>query len=398
MRYDVLIAGAGPAGLSAAYTAAAAGARVAVLEKSKEIGYPIHTSGGSWIDDLKKLNIPERFMHPIKQGIFLSQNSKAVFEYEKAPSCILDVRGLYQYLAETASKAGAKIFVNTTVKSPVMTAGKISGLKARRQGREILLHAPLVIDASGYSCVLTRSLNLSQGFQRVGVGAEYDLFAPNWPQDSVAFLLGSTFAPSGYAWVFPHGNQRVCLGVGIIRPDTHEDPQKYLEAILSRSHLFDGTLSDVSRIEYHTGIIPSESHLKHTASDGILIVGDAGGLISTLLGEGIRFAIDIGRMAGVVAGQAYLEKRCDRKFLLQFEQQWKKKYLRLFQVGLLVNKRIAATSDAQWDRRLSLLSKLKPELLPILLKGELNTKNILKIMSSHPDFLRTTILHKLKAR
>ena len=57
-RYDVLVVGGGPAGLSAAEAAAKAGARVAVLERRKEIGYPVHTSGGSWISDMRAIGIP----------------------------------------------------------------------------------------------------------------------------------------------------------------------------------------------------------------------------------------------------------------------------------------------------------------------------------------------------
>ena len=46
---EVLIVGGGPAGLAAAEAAAQGGAKTVVLERQKEIGYPIHTSGGSWI-------------------------------------------------------------------------------------------------------------------------------------------------------------------------------------------------------------------------------------------------------------------------------------------------------------------------------------------------------------
>ncbi|MFQ5752710.1 MAG: NAD(P)/FAD-dependent oxidoreductase, partial [bacterium] len=128
MMYDLLVIGAGPAGLSAAYTAAKSGIKVAVLEKSKEIGYPIHTSGGSWIDELKQLDIPERFMNPIREGLFISPGEKTEFRYSVPPGCILDVRGLYQYLAELASAEGAEIFVNTAVIAPRFEAKKISGV------------------------------------------------------------------------------------------------------------------------------------------------------------------------------------------------------------------------------------------------------------------------------
>ncbi|HKT36974.1 MAG TPA: FAD-dependent oxidoreductase, partial [Ktedonobacterales bacterium] len=71
---DVLVVGGGPAGLSAAEAAAKGGATVAVLERQKEIGYPVHTSGGSWIADMQALGIPSDLYHPIKHVTFLSPN------------------------------------------------------------------------------------------------------------------------------------------------------------------------------------------------------------------------------------------------------------------------------------------------------------------------------------
>ncbi|NIR49373.1 NAD(P)/FAD-dependent oxidoreductase [candidate division KSB1 bacterium] len=398
MNFDLVIAGAGPAGLSAACAAAKTGVRVAVIEKSKEIGYPIHTSGGSWIDELRKLHVPEAFMHPIREGVFISPNRKVTFKYVEPPSCILDVRGLYQYLAELASAAGAEIFVNTTVLNPVFEEDRIAGLQARRLGHTLRVQAPLVIDATGCAGMIARRLGLSKGFRRLGVGAEYDLFAPHWPEDRVAFLFGSLYAPSGYGWVFPHGHQRVRLGVGVIHPDTSEDPQMLLEKILSKADIFNGALSKVSRIEYHRGIIPSETFLQRTVSDGVMVVGDAGGLVSTLLGEGIRFAIDIGRMAGGVAAEAISRKRFDEDFLRKFERVWKKKYKQVFKAGEYINHRIARYRDEQWDHRLETLSKLPPELLPVILKGEFTRKNVMKILRANPVFLRKAALSAFKSK
>lgn len=391
-NYDVIVVGAGPAGLSSAFIAAQAGAKVAVLEKSKEIGYPIHTSGGSWIDELKNLDIPDRFMHPIREGLFISTGARAVFKFDDSPSCILDVRGLYQYLAELASHHGAEIFVNTTVTEPHFQQRRMAGVKARSLGREVSFHAPVVIDASGAAAVIARKAGLSAGFKRVGVGAEYDLYAPDWPSERVAFLLGSQFAPAGYGWIFPRGNQRVRLGVGLIHPETSADPKHYLESILSNQQLFDGALARVSRIEYHAGIIPSESFLKKTVSDGLMVVGDAGGLISTLLGEGIRFAIAIGRLAGGVAGEAVSSQRFDKKFLGKFEQMWRKQYRRIFEIGSLINRRISRYNDSQWDRAVRTLADLQPQMLVSLLKGDFRAINLLRVLKSNPALLRRALL------
>ena len=57
-KVDVLIVGGGPAGLAAAESASSRGVSALVLERQNEIGYPVHTSGGSWLQDMKALDIP----------------------------------------------------------------------------------------------------------------------------------------------------------------------------------------------------------------------------------------------------------------------------------------------------------------------------------------------------
>jgi len=64
---DVLIVGGGPAGLAAAEAAANRGASVLVLERQNEIGYPVHTSGGSWVSDMQALGIPQHLYHPVSK-------------------------------------------------------------------------------------------------------------------------------------------------------------------------------------------------------------------------------------------------------------------------------------------------------------------------------------------
>ncbi|MFQ5674401.1 MAG: NAD(P)/FAD-dependent oxidoreductase [bacterium] len=397
VEYDVLVVGAGPAGLSAGFAAARSGARVAIFEKSKEIGCPIHTSGGSWIEELNQLGIPDRFMHPISEGIFISPNARAVFEYQYPPSCVVDVRGLYQYLAEIASAEGAEIFVNSNVVDLDCRDDRISGLMVRQRASECLYRSSLVIDASGTSGLIARKVGLSRGFSTMGVGAEYDLYAPKWPENRVAFMFGRQVAPSGYAWIFPHRENRIRLGVGVVSADEKTDPRVYLDRILDTGAFFREELAKVSQIEYHTGIIPSEIHLHETTADGLLVVGDAAGLVSTLLGEGIRYAIDIGRIAGNVAGEAVAAHRFDKKFLKRYERRWKKKYSRAFNFGVFANKRLRQYTDSQWDQKVRLLSELTPEFIPPILKGDFTLNFAMRLAVHHPGLLRTGGLSFLKS-
>src|SRR5258708_35773540 len=112
---DVLIVGGGSAGLAAAESAAKRGVRTIVLERQNEIGYPVHTSGGSWISDMKALSIPEHLYHPISNVVFVSPHREFSLHYNPAVACVVDVRGLYQHLASRAIAAGATFRVRHTV-------------------------------------------------------------------------------------------------------------------------------------------------------------------------------------------------------------------------------------------------------------------------------------------
>src|SRR5256884_2306993 len=123
-EYDVLIVGGGPAGLAAAEAAAGLGARTVLLERQNEIGYPVHTSGGSWISDMRALAIPEHLYHPIQRVTFLTPRRELSLNYNPAVACVVDVRGLYQYLGSRAVAAGAEVKVRHIVEQAVINEGR----------------------------------------------------------------------------------------------------------------------------------------------------------------------------------------------------------------------------------------------------------------------------------
>src|SRR5207245_9602805 len=129
-KCDVLIVGGGPAGLAAAEAAAKLNARTVLLERQNEIGYPVHTSGGSWISDMNALDIPENLYHQITKVMFISPHREVPLYYNPAVACVLDVRGVYQYLAGRAIASGASLRVRHTVESTIIDNGRVSGVIA----------------------------------------------------------------------------------------------------------------------------------------------------------------------------------------------------------------------------------------------------------------------------
>ena len=380
MKTDIIVAGGGPAGLAAAEAAAQRGFSVVVLEQNHEIGSPIRTSGGSFIDELDALGIPARLYHPVSRLRFCTPNNTAAYEYPQPRLCIIDVRGVFQFLAARAIDAGAQIRVATQAMSPIVEEnGFVTGVRTADGN----ISSRVVIDATGYRAALLKQAGLDSGIRRFGVGAEYDMYAPHCDENEVLLIAGSDFAPSGYAWVFPWGRHRVRVGVGIIHPDSREHPDAYLDRLMANLHRFGVNMKGAQPVEHHAGLIPSECFAAKFAGDGILGVGDAAGQASSLVGEGIRWAIEAGKMAGDATADAIEKGDVSRASLAVFERRWIKRYGRDLRLAHKLNERLARWDDRKWDERLEVLKLLTPDQFIEALKTNLTGGWLLRFAVSH---------------
>jgi digeranylgeranylglycerophospholipid reductase len=381
--YDAIIAGGGPAGLSAAAALARRGCSALVLEQGHEIGSPIRTSGGSFISELTALGIPADLYHPISRVRFVSANNAAVYDYPNPKLCVMDVRGVFQFLACRAIEAGAEIRLGMAAVAPLIEHGIVTGVSTKSGD----LCSRVLIDATGYRATLLKQAGLDPGIRRFGVGAEYDLYAPHCDQREAVLLVGNELAPSGYGWVFPWGRHRVRVGVGIIHPDSSAQPDAYLDKLMAGVGRFGVDLCGAQPIEHHAGLIPSECFAGRFAGDGILGVGDAAGHASSLVGEGIRWAILAGRMAGEAAARSIEKNDTSRRGLAAFEREWIKRYGKDLRVAHKINARIARWDDRKWDQRLEVLKLLSPDQFIEALKTNLTAGWLLRFLASNPRAL-----------
>lgn len=332
-----------------------------LLEQGAEIGSPIRTSGATFTAKLRELAVPPYLYHPLRKLRFVGPTRSARFEYLEPVACVLDVRGLYQHLAAEAAAAGAEIRLTRQVTGARPEGDASWEVVARVAGGQERYSALVVVDASGFATVVQRKAGLRGSVTRFGFGAEYDLFTPAWPEDEAALVVGSEVAPSGYGWVFPRGNRRARVGVGVIRPDTDAQPQDYLDRFM-RVPALARELDGAQPLEAHVGYIPSEPVGARCVYDGLIAVGDAGGHASPLVGEGIRYAILAGRLAGAIAGKCVRAGDCSAAALGRFQTLWEAEQGRFMRIAYGINLRLARYTDHMWDERIAILDRLAPDL------------------------------------
>ena len=379
---DLAVVGGGPAGLSAGWAAAQQGVRVLILERNREMGCPIRTTGATWTQEMTEMGIPPALYHPIPRITFRSPKESYTYQAYPPSFCILDVRRFHQFLAEKGLEAGANLMTGTLVTEPVLESGAITGLKAITPFGPLKVRCRVAIDASGISSVLARKVGLYKEWKRIGNGVEVELFDPSWDQEEALFEGGRDISPAGYAWFIPAGRGRVKVGLVVIRPDSEADPLVLLK------RLIEDRFPQAGVIEFHRGLIPWEGMRGRSYYPGLLTIGDAAGQLSPLAGEGIRYALEVGRLVGEEVGKALKDGPLSQETLTSLDKKMGRRYQKDFQFALTINRMTASFKDEDWDLLIRAISKLKADQVYSLMRSRFSTHLLTHLGLAEPRLFK----------
>jgi menaquinone-9 beta-reductase len=322
---DVIVVGAGPAGSTTAAYLARSGLDVLLLEKTSfprekvcgdgltpravkalvSLGIPLEEQDG-WL--------PNKGLRIIGGGVRLEMPWPDLATYP-GYGLMRNRLDFDETLARNAQKSGARLIEGITVTGPERDdrTGRITGVTARETagGPERTYRGRVVIAADGNSSRLSVAMGLRKREDRpLGVAVRTYYTSPRHDDDYLESWLelwdGDRLLP-GYGWIFGAGDGTSNVGLGLLNTSTafgNTDYRALLRRWLAGMPESWGYTEDNRTQPVRGAALPMGFNRTPHYTDGLLLAGDAGGMVNPFNGEGIAYAMESGEIAARVVTQA----------------------------------------------------------------------------------------------
>lgn len=334
-KVEVVVIGAGLAGLSAACTLAAAGIETFVVERGDFPGSKNVTGGRLYMNPVRPF-FPADFWQdaPFERAVvkeklsLLSETAGATLEFssdqfrrEPYASYTLLRAKFDQWLADKARDQGALIVPKNQVDDLIFEGGRVAGVKSTEA--EILADVVLVADGAMSFMAEKAGLRKERRPRDYALGVKevielpaktiQDRFGLKENEGAAQLFFGTvTQGMTGGGFLYTN-RESISLGmvVGIKAMMDHQPPveaPELMEIIKTRPEVAP-LVEGGTTVEYSAHVIPEGglNAVPKLVGDGILVAGDAAGLALNM-GMTVR-GMDFALASGVLAARAIVEAK-----------------------------------------------------------------------------------------
>ncbi len=327
---DTVIVGAGPAGITAAYTLAKAGKEVVVLERGDYPGSKNMFGGAIYAQPVAEI-FPEFWKSaPVERSsvehkyALLGDEDGTVISYRNGKhareghyNSFTVIRSKWdRWCAEQAEAEGAFIVPETLVESLIIEDGKVVGVKTEQEE----FYARVTIVADGVNSLLAKQAwnypeitpqNVALGVKEViSLPKEkiQDRFNVDEKTGVIYTVLGGPMQGMvGLSYVYTN-LESVVVGLGVTLEDLAHSKTKPYELLnqLKKHPVIAPLIEGGELLEYSAHLIPEGGYkaMPPLYKDGVMIAGDAAMLVNNVHSEGTNLAMMSGKFAAETAIQA----------------------------------------------------------------------------------------------
>ncbi len=346
-NYDVAVIGAGPAGVMAAWKAAQEGANTLLLEREKNPGRKPCAEG------ILSEVLPDAEVGPMKEfainkitGAYLYAPDERKRVDVGGEGYILDKPAFLHVLAKRAGETGAEITYGGVVEDAVRENGSVH-LTGKQGGKPFSIKSNVVIGCDGTGSILARRFFPRRNYQVIAA-YQYSMTDCNVQDESkLEIFVGHEKAPAGYIWIFPKGERKANVGIGLKGSGAKQLLDRF---IAGHPSVFSRAKIEISQ----AAPVPVGGEIEEYVSNGLMLCGDAAGQVIPLTGAGIHTSLVAGKIAGGVAAKAVREGDTTSKGL----SEYKLKFEELFG-GKIANSLKALDSFERFsDAELNIITEL----------------------------------------
>ncbi len=355
-EYDVIVVGAGPAGSVAAQYAAEQGVSVLMLEKDRDVGYPVRCAEAINREGLEAFIKPDsRWINAeiTKFGFVAPNGKEVIIDLGKVEGYILERRIFDYELAKKASEAGAKILTRAYVNGLIIENNKVCGVNYEFRGQQKKIRSKIVIAADGVESRVGRWAGLKTAIDFRAMESCFQVTAANvkCSQDTMFFYFGKDVAPEGYFWVFPKGKGTANIGLGV-----SGEIGKNRSALSYLNSNLDKLFPSVNILTQIAGGVPSSLTLDKISAQGIMLAGDAARQVNPLSGGGISSGMIGGSIAGKLAAKSIIKN--DESYIKKYPKEWHKARGKKHQILDKLKDSLFSFSDEQFNNLIDSLIKV----------------------------------------